>query len=92
MGKALFWVAIFVGSLLVTRLLARKAAQRGLEAGQSGTNSPFASRKPAALRSSEQMVRCEQCGVHLPVSEAIRTGSHIWCSQEHAKLGVKSGT
>jgi len=31
----------------------------------------------------ESMVRCEQCGVHLPASEAIKSGSHHFCCQEH---------
>ncbi len=88
MGKALFWISILIGVLMVTRILARKAAQHGSGAGTSGTDQPF-SKKTATLGSSEQMVRCEHCGIHLPTSEATRTDSHIWCSPEHAKLGVR---
>lgn len=29
------------------------------------------------------MVRCETCGVHLPVNEAIKQGEHHFCSLEH---------
>jgi len=29
------------------------------------------------------MVRCETCGVHLPVNEAIKQGAHHFCSLEH---------
>jgi len=31
----------------------------------------------------EDMVRCEHCGVHLPVSESIRDGERIFCSASH---------
>ena len=31
----------------------------------------------------ENMVRCEQCGVHLPASEAIQSGKLHFCSIEH---------
>ena len=31
----------------------------------------------------ENMVQCEQCQVHLPSSEAIHDGNHIFCSQAH---------
>lgn len=34
---------------------------------------------------AEKMVQCAQCGIHLPISEAI-TGSDrkLFCSQEHS--------
>jgi len=88
MGKALFWISIFVGMLLLTRILARKAAQPKSEDKSSGSAQGF-SKKNATLASSEQMVRCEHCGIHLPTSEAMRIENHIWCSTEHAKLGVR---
>jgi len=84
MGKILFWVSIFIGSLVVTRVLARAAAGRQPSVGRA------APRKPEPNRlGSEQMVRCDHCGIHLPVSEATRTGLNTWCSPEHAKLGAK---
>ncbi|MDD4911436.1 MAG: PP0621 family protein [Sideroxydans sp.] len=33
--------------------------------------------------SSEDMVRCAQCGVHMPKSESILAGGHFYCSDEH---------
>lgn len=33
--------------------------------------------------SSEAMVRCAECGVHLPKSSAIKDGEHYFCSHEH---------
>lgn len=32
---------------------------------------------------SEDMVRCAQCGVHLPKSESIREGEQIFCCAAH---------
>lgn len=31
----------------------------------------------------ESMVKCQQCGVHLPASEAIKSGGHHFCCIEH---------
>ena len=31
----------------------------------------------------EDMVRCSQCGVHLPRSESLRSGEAFYCSVEH---------
>jgi len=35
------------------------------------------------------MVRCAHCGIHLPRSEAVLMNGQTWCSQEHARLGVR---
>lgn len=34
-------------------------------------------------RPPEDMVRCVQCGVHLPRSEAIMAGGRFYCSDAH---------
>ncbi|PWB54307.1 MAG: hypothetical protein C3F18_06855 [Nitrosomonadales bacterium] len=34
----------------------------------------------------EDMVRCEQCGVHLPRSEAILSRGEFFCCDEHRRL------
>ncbi len=31
----------------------------------------------------EDMVRCAQCGVHIPVGESIRAGSRSFCCAAH---------
>ncbi|MBU0622058.1 MAG: hypothetical protein KJ795_09435 [Gammaproteobacteria bacterium] len=36
--------------------------------------------EPAA---AEEMVRCAQCGVHLPKSESIMAGGKFFCSDAH---------
>jgi uncharacterized protein len=35
--------------------------------------------------SSEEMVRCAQCGVHLPKSESIMAGGNFYCSDAHRR-------
>ena len=46
-------------------------------------------RKPATVlkkdtaRPIESMVRCEQCGLHIPATEAIRDGDQTFCSPGH---------
>ena len=40
-------------------------------------------RDAAASRRDEDMVRCAQCGVHLPRSESITTQGNFFCSAAH---------
>lgn len=47
--------------------------------------------RPPAAGNGEDMVRCVQCGVHLPRSESITTGGQFYCSTEHQRLHQKSG-
>lgn len=36
---------------------------------------------------AEAMVKCAQCGIHLPYSEAVHgAGTIIFCSEEHRRL------
>ncbi len=35
--------------------------------------------------SSEDMVRCSHCGVHLPKSESILAGGEFFCSEAHRR-------
>lgn len=41
---------------------------------------------PPKARGEETMVRCAQCGVHLPRSESISTDGQYFCSAEHKHL------
>jgi uncharacterized protein len=84
MGKALFWVIIFIGSILAARLLAIQAAKKRGLPPQAPSN------QNNVLGASEQMVRCAHCGVHLPRSEASLIAQNIWCSPAHAQLGVRN--
>ena len=65
-------ILLALGLLLVYRLL--KGYRRSVD--QPGSVAP-----PAG--DAENMVRCAQCGVHLPRSESITTGGSFYCSAEH---------
>lgn len=41
-------------------------------------------------KSSEDMVRCIQCGVHLPKSESIFSGGEYFCCDAHRQERTKS--
>lgn len=86
MGKVLFWVVLIIGALLLARVLTHHN-----EKSRSGTREPKQAKRRGAppLKHPESMVRCEHCGIHMPRSEAVLSDGHIWCSQEHAKLGVR---
>ena len=87
MGKVLFWVVVILGGLTVARIMARSKAAGAVKsaAPQPG---PAPSRTPAH-GNPEAMVRCAHCGIHLPRSEATLIGGNAWCSNEHARLGVR---
>ena len=35
---------------------------------------------------AEDMVRCAQCGVHMPRSESLMSGQAFYCTSEHRRL------
>ena len=88
MGKILFWAVVIVGVLFITRLLAHQAAKRATNGDQNNKKQA----KPESLSKPEEMVRCANCGVHLPRSDAIKQNDQYWCSAEHAKEGAKEST
>ena len=42
-----------------------------------------AAKSTAQAHTDEDMVRCAQCGVHLPRSESLVTQGQYYCSAEH---------
>lgn len=52
-------------------------------------------RKPAAPGNTQQrtvnMVRCAQCGVHLPQGQALQEQNRWYCSRSHLEQDKKSG-
>jgi uncharacterized protein len=48
-----------------------------------------APRPPAP--SQGDLVKCAQCGTHLPLAEARAVGDRVYCSDEHARLGPGRG-
>lgn len=71
MSRVLFVLAVVA---IVYLLIKSRHAGRSRAAPPGGAGRP-----PAA----EDMVRCVQCGVHLPRSEAIMAGGKFYCSEAH---------
>lgn len=86
MGKVLFWVIVIIGALLLARILARHNQNTKVAAAQP-KQAPKRGAPP--IQHPESMVRCAHCGIYMPRSEAVLTDGKTWCSQEHAKLGVR---
>lgn len=40
-------------------------------------------RKRADARAAATMRKCAHCGVHLPEPDAIKSGEHYFCSDQH---------
>ena len=76
MGKLLVLILLIVAAVwLVRRALRRPAPPAAAPA------------KPT----SDELVRCAQCGVLLPRAEARMSAGALYCSDEHAKIGPMSG-
>ena len=71
--RLLFWALI---AFLVM------GALRALSRGGSARNAAAPGPAPAA---AENMVRCVQCGVNLPQSDAVRADGGWACCTEHAR-------
>ena len=44
--------------------------------------------KPAEKNELNTVVKCLQCGLHIPEEEAIKQGDKVFCSLEHARKGL----
>ena len=67
MGKYLLLIA----GVFVVYWLVRSSLRRRVENGQATKNS------------AEDMVRCAQCGVHLPRGESLMLSGKFYCCAEH---------
>ncbi|MDA8110025.1 MAG: PP0621 family protein [Betaproteobacteria bacterium] len=76
----LFAVAVYALVWLLRRALEGHAPSGGGRA-----------EAPRARLDAGDLVRCAQCGVHLPRSEARTVSGRAYCSDEHARLGPKAG-
>jgi uncharacterized protein len=70
MGKLL----VLLIAVLVLFLL-WKGLRRGTRSDKAGTPSD-----------GERMVNCSECGLHLPISEAVQSQGRYFCSEEHRRL------
>jgi len=69
-------LCLVVGTWLVRAAGARSGGAAG-SAKKTGTD-------------GEAMVRCLQCGVHFPRSEAIVNAAGMFCSEEHRRRHAES--
>jgi len=76
MGRLLVLILIVVFAAWLVRRALRRAAQ----AGEPHAAAP-------AERTSDELVRCVQCGVLLPRAESRMAAGAIYCSEEHVRLG-----
>jgi len=60
-----------------------RSYRRGLKKRQDEIN-----KEPPSIE-GEDMVRCIQCGVHLPKSESILSEGKFFCSDEHRRLHLQ---
>ena len=78
MGVRVIKILLLIAFVFVVLALIR-AYQRSL-------NKPPTSTRESAV---EDMVKCAQCGVNLPRSEAIYSSGEFYCTPEHKQLGKK---
>lgn len=73
------------------RVDARPADRAGAGGrGAAGQQADTASHRAgtAGTRLAEPMVRCQECGVHVPKSESVVAASQSFCCEEHARRYV----
>jgi uncharacterized protein len=76
MGRFLFFVAL--GALVVWWLF-----------GRTRRVAPRDGPSPKAGSGAEEMVACAHCGVHLPRTDAVGDDQHLYCGDEHRRLGPR---
>lgn len=71
MGKYLLLALLAVVVYFLWRGFHRASGPHGRGRGDNG---------------AERMVDCSQCGVHLPLSDAVGEDGRYFCSEEHRRL------
>jgi uncharacterized protein len=91
MRQFLLLIFVFFASQWLFKKLKRaQASGAGPQAGNDASaGSARASRGPGASGATPQLpdalVRCAECGVHTPSSDAIVVAGHQFCSSDHAR-------
>ncbi|EPL11044.1 hypothetical protein JFV28_07360 [Pseudomonas sp. TH05] len=75
MVRLLFWIALIAAAVWFWRKFKRQAS-----AGS-----------PPPEQSATPMVRCAQCGLHLPRDRALSQQQQWYCSQTHLEQGPGPG-
>ncbi len=75
--RLLFIIILFVVSYFVIKSITNKL-DKNKPIGHRRAEKPG---KPVQTK----MLKCDECGLHIPEHEAIRQGNHVFCSLEHAR-------
>lgn len=81
MSRLLFWLALAVLVVFAIRAKIRAARARADRAGAMHGQA-----RQAPVQSIETMTSCAHCGLHFPVSEAIRADGLDYCCPAHVRL------
>lgn len=79
MGRILFWIAVGIAAYLAWRWWWRQSLRGEAPPGPAARGSGEA----------EAMIACRQCGLNVPASEAVRSGAHAYCCEEHRRDGER---
>ncbi len=75
MPRLLFILILFVVSYLVVKSI-RNKLDKIKRIDKKDTNTK---------NKKTQMLKCDECGLHIPEHEAIKQGNLVFCSLEHAR-------
>lgn len=78
MSRLLLLLAIAVLVYLLVRAFRKNSSQKNSSQKNSSAENPGQDQV-----SAEDMVRCAQCGLHLPKGESVQAQGHFFCSVEH---------
>jgi uncharacterized protein len=88
MRQLFLLIFVFFASQWLFKKLKRAQAGSGQQTG-GAAGATRASQGPAAsgsvLQLPDPLVRCAECGVHTPKSEAIVAAGHRFCCSDHAQ-------
>lgn len=73
--RLLFWIILIAAAFWLWRRLKKSASTRS-------------AKQP---RQAGLMVRCANCGVHVPQDQALQNNDQWFCSQAHLQQGGKPG-
>ncbi len=79
MPRLLFILILFVVSYLVVKSIRNKLDKNKRINKNDSTNGSN------AKNNKTQMLKCDECGLHIPEHEAIKQGNLAFCSLEHAR-------
>ena len=89
MRQLLLLLFVFFASQWLFKKLKCAQTAAGAQTGPQGAGSTRASHGPSASTSAPQLpdplVRCAECGVHTPSSEAIVAAGQRFCCSDHAR-------